>query len=329
MRPSKVYFDPDKATAFDHQALVQAFGPKVLVARPKGILPFHALKNPTEIREFASSFARADQAIWKTVLWTKEQVRARVPLTEKGYYNQANKFYAEGGRQAQSFHTIAAVGANSSIIHFSSPSDQVPVTEGQMVLLDSGAYYEAGLATDCTRTFLSGGTASPEQKKIYTLVLKGLLQAQNAVFPPGTPGAFIDGVARMPILRAGYNYAHGTGHGVGINVHEGEYSVTPASRVPMQEGLVGSVEPGIYIPGLGGVRLENVVQVEKHPEFPQFLRFRSFSFVGFDYDLIDMSMLNEEERRWLADYEAECFRRGTSMRSPAPVQNQESMSSMS
>lgn len=309
----KVACEYARITASDYQNLCQVFGTHQVYNKEKGILAFQAPKNAVEIAQFSLSFAQADQAIKKTILWVKEQIKKGESFSELDYYHQANAFYKETGAKAQSFHTIAAFGPNSSIIHYGSPSEFVLMTADQLVLLDSGAYYEAGLATDCTRTFLSGGKASSLQQKIYTLVLKSLLNVQNALFPPKTTGAFIDGVCRMPMLRHGFNYAHGTGHGVGINVHEGAYSLVPTSSVPLTEGLVGSLEPGIYLPGIGGVRLENVCVVEKDPTHSDFLRFRPLSFVGFDFELIDFSLLNSEEIIWLNEYQKECEKRGTAI----------------
>ena len=187
-----------------------------------------------------------------------------------------------------------------------------------MILLDSGGYFEGGWATDTTRTFFGcddGKIAHPKMKEMYTLVLKGLLACQTAVFPEGTRGMVLDGLARNAMRKQGYDFGHGTGHGVGIHVHEPGVRISSISTLPMKEGQVVSIEPGIYVPGFGGVRLENVALVEKHPEFPKMLRFRSFVYIGFDHALIDMKLLNEEEKQALEEYEAECSKRGTNFRS--------------
>ncbi len=301
----------DRITASDYQSLADTFRKENVIDLPKGILPLHAFKNNIEIGQMEISFKNADQAIFNTIKWVKENINSEVQISELEYYHKANAYYLETGRKAQSFKTIAAVGPNSSIIHFNSPSSDVIIKKNELILLDSGAFYECGLATDCTRTFLSGGEATSLQKKIYTLVLKSLLSVQNAIFPEGSTGSFIDGVARMPMLLHGHNYAHGTGHGVGINVHEGMYSVVPTSNTPLYAGLVGSLEPGIYLPGIGGVRLENICVVEKHTTFAGMLRFRPLSFVGFDPALIDKDLMNNDEIRWLENYQIECKERGT------------------
>ena len=136
----------------------------------------------------------------------------------------------------------------------------------------------------------------------------------NAVFPENTWGSMVDGVARQPIFQAGLNYNHGTGHGVGINVHEGGYRLSNTSNIPLKENTVGSIEPGIYIPGFGGVRLENVASIVRHSEHKSMLRFNNMVYVGFDHDLIDFDKLSEQEQAWLDEYEKECAKRGRSFK---------------
>lgn len=310
----KVYYSDRSINAADFQKLKNHFGADQLENRPDGLVPFHATKNPTELRSMESSFNRGDQAIFETISWVKEQVKNGVKLSELDFYNKTNEFYKLNGALEQSFKTISAVGANSSIIHFSNPSDDVFFKEQELVLLDSGGYYESGYATDTTRSFLSGGKATPRQKEIYTTVLKSILNTLNAVFPEGTWGSLIDGLARQPVFKFGLNYNHGTGHGVGINVHEGGFRLSTTSSVPLKENTVGSIEPGIYIPGFGGVRLENIAIVEKHPRINGMLHFRSLVYVGYDHDLIDESLLNSDELKWLEEYERECQLRGRSFK---------------
>lgn len=308
----QVYYSDRTINASDFEKLSSFIGIENLVNRPEGLTPFHAHKNVVELQSMESSFNRADTAIFKTIEWTKKELLESKPVDEFKYYEKCNQFYKETGAFSQSFNTIAAFGPNSSIIHFSNPSKDVVFTNDQLVLLDSGGYYESGYATDTTRTFLSGGVASDKQKEVYTLVLKGLLHGLNAVFPEGTWGSVIDGVVRQPLFKYGQNYAHGTGHGVGINVHEGGFRLSTTSNIPLKEGTVGSIEPGIYIPGFGGVRLENVVVTEKHPKISNMLCFRTLVYVGFDHELIDYEMLTDEEREWLDQYEKECKKRGRS-----------------
>jgi len=114
------------------------------------------------------------------------------------------------------------------------------------------------------------------------------------------------------LTSGGYSYAHGTGHGIGVHVHEGGYSITPVSEVEIKEGTHGSIEPGIYIPGLGGVRIENTVFVEAHPNKEGILKFKNLVWIGMDPELIDKTLLNELESKQLENYESECTKRGRS-----------------
>jgi Xaa-Pro aminopeptidase len=310
----KVFYSDKSMNVADFKKLSAHFGEEMLENKTEGLIPFHALKNPVELKSMESSFNRGDQAIYETIAWVKDQVKEGNEISELDFFHKCNEFYKKNGALEQSFKTISAIGANSSIIHFSNPSEEVPVKEGEFVLLDSGGYFESGYATDTTRSFLSGGSASSKQKEIYTTVLKSILHTQNAVFPDGSWGALIDGLARQPVFKYGINYNHGTGHGVGINVHEGGYRLSTTSNVPLRENTVGSIEPGIYIPGYGGVRLENVVAVEKHPKLNGMLYFRSLVFVGYDHDLIDEKLLTSEEIVWLENYERECQKRGRSFK---------------
>jgi Xaa-Pro aminopeptidase len=309
-----VYYSNRSLNAADFQKLKTHFGEEKLVNKSEGLIPFHALKNPSELKSMEQSFDKADQAIFKTISWVKELVKKGIHFTELDFYNKTNEFYQEFGALAQSFKTISAVGSNSSIIHFSNPSSDVVFKENELVLLDSGGYFESGYATDTTRSFLSGGVASHRQKEIYTLVLKSILHAQNALFPVGTWGSLIDGITRQPMFKKGLNFNHSTGHGVGINVHEGGFRLSATSSMPLLENTVGSIEPGIYIPGFGGVRLENIAVVEKHPAINGMLTFRPLVYIGFDHDLIEENLLTEEEKVWLENYERECQKRKRSFK---------------
>ncbi|MBC7427071.1 MAG: M24 family metallopeptidase [Bacteriovorax sp.] len=311
---NKVFYSANSTNTADFLKLQTHFGANNLVNKPDGLVPYQALKNPTELKSMQDSFNSGDTAIFQTISWVKENVKKGTKFSELDFYHKTNEFYKSNGALDQSFNTISAIGANSSIIHFSSPSADVPFKAGELVLLDSGGYFESGYATDTTRSFLSGGEASARQKEVYTLVLKSILNTMNATFPEGSWGAVVDGVARQPIFAAGLNYNHGTGHGVGINVHEGGYRLSTTSNVPLKENTVGSIEPGIYIPGFGGVRLENVAAVERHPVHKNMLHFRNMVYVGFDHDLIEENLLSEQEKTWLDEYERECAKRGRSFK---------------
>jgi Xaa-Pro aminopeptidase len=312
-----VWFDPGMINAADFGMLVKIFGTERLTEKAGGFYDWQSIKEPVEIQQMQASFKRADKAIYNTVKWVKDSVKAGKKITELDLYHETTKKYNEQGSKDQSFNTIAGVGPNGSIIHYGNPSDEVVIKIDDMILLDSGGYFDGGFATDTTRTFFAGSAEDrphPKKVEMYTLVLKGLLACQSAIFPEGTKGIVLDGLARNPMRKKGYDYAHGTGHGVGIHVHEPGVRLSSISNLPMKAGQAVSIEPGIYIPGFGGVRLENIVYVEKHPEFEGMLRFKPFVYVGFDPALIDMKLLSEEEKSILEEYEAECLRRGTSLR---------------
>ncbi len=313
---NEVSFDPNMMNSADFGMLVNIFGTEKLVEKSGGLYEYQSIKEPVEIQQMEASFRKADKAIFNTIKWVKESVKSGKRITELDLYHETTKKYQEQGAIELSFNTIAGVGANGSIIHYGDPSDEVVIKETDMILLDSGGYFEGGWATDTTRTFFADSTKKPHAKMIemYTLVLKGLLNCQAAVFPEGTKGNVLDGIARSAMRKKGYDYNHGTGHGVGIHVHEPGVRLSTISNVPMKVGQAVSIEPGIYIPGFGGVRLENIVYTEKHPDFPGMLRFKPFVYIGFDPALVDKTLLNNEEEEIFEAYEEECKRRGTSLR---------------
>lgn len=314
---NEVWFDPGMLNSADFSMLVKIFGTDRLKERAGGLYDHQSIKEPVEIQQMDASFRKADKAIFNTIKWVKDSIKAGKRITELDLYNETSKKYKEQNAVDQSFNTIAGVGPNGSIIHYGNPSDEVVIKDSDMILLDSGGYFEGGWATDTTRTFFgdSSKKADPKMVEMYTLTLKGLLAVQSAVFPEGTRGMVLDGLARNAMRKKGYDYNHGTGHGVGVHVHEPGVRISSVSTVPMKAGQAVSIEPGIYIPGFGGVRLENIAWVEKHPEYPGMLRFVPFVYVGFDPALIDMNLLNSEEKVLLEEYEAECLKRGTSLRS--------------
>src|SRR5262249_6106150 len=152
---------------------------------------------------------------------------------------------------------------------------------GELVLLDTGAYYAEGYATDLTRTFLVGPKsqkATPEQRRYFTLVLKSAIAGMRARFPVGTRGDQLDAITRAPLWAAGLNYNHGTGHGVGINVHEFPPRIGPNGTAVLEEGMVFSIEPGVYVEKFGGVRIENLCTLERVKNMSAMLQVRPLTF---------------------------------------------------
>jgi len=305
-----VLLDERFSTLKNYWQLKSMVGESKLVRHSGYHAAWQAIKDETEIQFFRDSFEKSDKAIYEGLCHLIDHTRSGLAVTEKSFRDDVEKSYRKQGAKLQSFRTISGFGANSSIIHFGSPSDQKRLEEGELVLLDSGAIYEEGFATDCTRTIIPLGKPSKEQKLHYTLVLKGLVKVLMATFKVGTLGKELDELARGPLKAHGLNFSHGTGHGVGVNVHEAGYSITPFSEVPMTAGLVGSVEPGFYVPGVGGIRLENIVVVKKVA--PDLLGFECLVHIGFWSDLIERNLLSQEEIDYLEGYEASCLDKGRS-----------------
>ncbi|MBS6553364.1 MAG: M24 family metallopeptidase [Clostridium sp.] len=260
-----------------------------------------AIKNSAEIEHFKKNFERTDIVVNKAFMLTQ----TRKDLTELDLSDAVEKEYLAQGANQLSFKTILAAGANSSIIHYSHPSNNVKIKDGDFVLLDCGGHFEGGYSTDITRTFVKG-KATALQKKVYTTVMKMFLNAYHHRITPRTTGFTLDKIARKIHAQSGlkdFNFNHGLGHGVGINVHENPPTIScgPSGKRILKENMVFTIEPGLYKAGFGGVRLENTVFMTKvNGE----LKIQSFSHVPFQEEAIDYSILNEQEKKWLKDWQA-------------------------
>ena len=210
-----------------------------------------------------------------------------------------------------SFATIAGFQANGAIIHYRATPASHAVIEGDgLLLIDSGAQYLGG-TTDITRV-VAVGDLTAEQKRDVTLVLKGMIALSSARFPRGTRSPLLDALARAPIWAAGIDYGHGTGHGVGyfLNVHEGPQSISPSTmpepHTALEDGMITSVEPGIYRPGQWGIRIENLVLARPAMEtaFGHFLEFETLTLCPIDTRCLDLALLREDEITWLNVYHA-------------------------
>ena len=205
-----------------------------------------------------------------------------------------------------SFDTIAAYQEHGAIVHYeATPDTDVPLKPEGFLLLDSGAQYLDG-TTDITRT-IPLGPVSEEQRRVYTLVLKGHIQLELCKFPDGASGTQLDALARQAMWREGMNFMHGTGHGVGsyLNVHEGPHQIRQEWKpAPLRSGMTVTDEPGLYLAGRFGVRIENTLIIEdyKETEFGKFLKFDSLTLCPIDTGCIDLDMLTAEEVEWLNDY---------------------------
>ncbi|MGF6612064.1 Xaa-Pro aminopeptidase [Paraburkholderia sp. WSM4175] len=208
-----------------------------------------------------------------------------------------------------SFATIAGFNANGAMPHYRATEESHAVIEGNgLLLIDSGGQYLSG-TTDITRV-VPVGTPSNEQRRDFTVVLKGMIALSRAQFPRGIRSPMLDAIARAPIWQAGADYGHGTGHGVGyfLNVHEGPQVIShyaPAEPwTAMEEGMITSNEPGLYRPGKWGVRIENLVLnvAAEKTEFGDFLKFETLTLCPIDTRCIELSLLRDDERAWLNAY---------------------------
>jgi len=268
------------------------------------------IKNPTEIAGFRSAMLKDGIAMVKFLYWLdkwKEENGKRNEITEISVDQKLTSLRAEQPLYRDiSFDTIAGYQAHGAIVHYeATPETDIPLKPEGFLLLDSGAQYLDG-TTDITRT-IALGPLTEEQKRIYTLVLKGHIQIELCKFPAGASGTQIDILARQALWREGLNYLHGTGHGVGtyLNVHEGPHQFRMEWKpAPLVAGMTITDEPGIYLEGKFGVRVENTLLITpyKETQFGQFLQFESLTLCPIDTTPIVRELLLDEEIAWLNQY---------------------------
>lgn len=266
-----------------------------------------AQKNDAEQQAMKSAHIRDGAAMVKFLCWleaeapngTQDELSVEKKLIE---IRASAPEYKE-----TSFDTIAGFGPNGAIVHYrATEKTNAKITAPGMLLVDSGAQYEDG-TTDITRT-VAIGTPSDEMRYHYTLVLKGHIALARAKFPVGTTGQQIDALARAPLWQAGLDYAHGTGHGVGcyLSVHEEAASISPRGKDALQAGMILSNEPGYYREGHYGIRTENLVLVVEAGTCADtgkaLLAFETITLCPYDARLIDVNMLDDEEKQWLRAY---------------------------
>ena len=265
-----------------------------------------AIKNQSEIAGFRSAMLRDGVAMVKFLRWLKPAVeqggQTEMSINEKLTSLRAEQEYFRG----LSFDTIAGYQEHGAIVHYEATpqTDAVLRPEG-LILIDSGAQYQDG-TTDITRT-IALGPVSERIKYIYTLVLKAHIQMELVKFPDGASGTQLDAVGRACLWRSGLNYLHGTGHGVGsyLSVHEGPHQIRMEWKpTPLRSGMTVTDEPGIYLAGEFGVRIENTLLVKDYmqTEMGKFLQMESLTLCPIDTAPIDVLLLAEEEKNWLNVY---------------------------
>lgn len=272
-------------------------------------IDIRACKTAVEIAAMKVAHIRDGRALTKALAWIEEE-SSKGELTEL-IVDAKIREYREATNVLQdvSFETICGWKSNGAIVHYRVSEKTSLHIQGQgILLLDSGGQYLDG-TTDVTRTIALGGEPTAEQKRNFTLVLKGHIGVATAVFPEGVTGAQIDMLARRALWAEGLDYGHGTGHGVGcyLSVHEEATSISPRSNDAIKAGMVISNEPGYYKEGEYGIRIESLVVVVEMgrtlEDGRQLLGFETITMVPLDEKLIDWHILNDEETRWVRDYQ--------------------------
>ncbi|MGV1914608.1 aminopeptidase P family protein [uncultured Agrobacterium sp.] len=292
--------------------IIKDTGGSVVEATDPVKLP-RACKNEAELAGSAAAHIQDGAAMVEYLAWLDAQQPGTV--TEIQAVKMLEQTRAKLGQAMQnplkdiSFDTISGSGPNAAIIHYRVTTDtDRTLQNGEMFLVDSGAQYING-TTDITRT-VAIGSVPEEQKRFLTLVLKGVIAISDAKFPKGTRGCDLDPLARIALWKAGADYGHGTGHGVGsyLSVHEGPQRISRVSQQELLPGMILSNEPGYYRPGAFGIRIENLIYVREAQSIEggdqPMLSFETLTWCPIDRRLIVGSLLTEDERNWLNDYHA-------------------------
>ena len=300
--------DPERAVAAIFEAL-EAGGATVLALRDPAVLP-KAVKNSVEIAGHKAAQTRDGAALSRFLHWIATEA-PNGGIDELTAAARLEAFRKETGLlEDLSFDTISGAGPNGAVVHYRvEEKTNRPIEPGSFYLVDSGGQYRDG-TTDVTRT-IAIGTPSAEMKHRFTLVLKGHIALGRAQFPAGTRGSQLDVLARQFLWAEGLDYAHGTGHGVGsfLSVHEGPQRIATfgGGDEPLQAGMILSNEPGYYKTGEYGIRIENLVLVERR-DVPgaerEMLGFETLTFAPIDRHAIAVDLLTAEERQWIDAYHA-------------------------
>ena len=300
-----------------------------IISAPSPIPALKAVKNEAEIRGFRNAMRRDGVALVRFTRWLKEGVARDATASPDDVVRIDGEVQTELSidrkltslRAAQplfrhpSFETIAGYGAHAAIVHYEATAEtDIPLRHHGFILIDSGAQYQDG-TTDITRT-IPLGPLTDEERRVYTLVLKGNINLAMLKFPDGASGTQLDAVARKDLWAYGYNYLHGTGHGIGsyLNVHEGPHQIRMEYRpAPLHAGMTVTDEPGIYIEGRFGVRIENSMLISRYTTplerqgitpspTPVFLEFEPLTLCPIDTEPIILSLLSDDELAWLNNY---------------------------
>lgn len=306
---TRLYLDPRRTT----ERLLRSVPTGCAIVEGVSILTtLKAIKTKTELASLRGAMKRDGVALTRFFKWLEEYLGSGQTITEYELGLKLNEFRAKGEKfYGDSFGTIAGYQGHGAIIHYKAePETSYTIKNEGVLLLDSGGQYFDG-TTDITR-MLALSEPSVQLKKDYTLVLKGHIAVATAQFPEGTRGGQLDVLARKFLWDNGYNYAHGTGHGVGffLNVHEGPQNIrTEINPTVLEVGMITSNEPGLYRSNEYGIRIENLIVTEERGTTPfgRFLGFETITLCFLDSRLIELSLLTEEERKWYNDYQERVY----------------------
>ena len=270
-----------------------------------------AIKNEVEIANFENAHIKDGVAMVKFIKYLKETV-GKEKVTEITASEKLSELRSQGElAKGDSFGTIAGYKEHAAMMHYSAtPESDYELKEEGLFLVDSGGQYLDG-TTDITRTFVLGNITE-EEKRDFTLVLKGHINLSKAKFLKGATGCNLDILAREPLWEQGLDYKCGTGHGVGffLNVHEGPQGIRPnGNTVPLEPGMILTNEPGIYKEGKFGIRIENIMVVvrEESNDCGEFYRFETISYCPIDLNGVDVALLNNDEKEWLNNYHKKVY----------------------
>lgn len=307
---SSIFIDP-KRNCYAYLKLIPASVRVIKDTNPSTNLK--AVKNDTELENTRIAMTKDGVAITRFLKWLSEQI-GKTRITELSAAAQLRSYRAaQEGFAGDSFNTISAYAAHGALPHYSASAESdAEVKPKGLFLVDSGGQYFYG-TTDITRTIPMGETTE-EEKRDYTLVLKGMIDGCKVMFPQGTCGYQIDAITRKPLWDHAVNYGHGTGHGVGyfLNVHEGPQVFNPtANPVALEPGMITSVEPGVYRPGKHGIRIENLVNtvVVDQNEFNVWYAFECLTIAPINTSIVQKDLMEQHQIDWLNDYNALVFER--------------------
>lgn len=305
----KILIDPNKISAYLYECIKDKNN---IVEFGNITTKFKAIKNGVELDNLRKCQVRDGVAMVKFMKWLKDNI-GKIEISEISASDKLEELRSlDKLFKGISFETIAGHKEHGAMMHYSATKESDYTLEARgFLLIDSGGQYLDG-TTDITRTFVLG-ELTEEERKDYTLVLKGHIGLMRAKFLKGTTGSALDIKAREPLWNEGIDYKCGTGHGVGffLNVHEGPQSISPVpNKVALEPGMIITNEPGVYREGKHGIRTENTMVVVKDTyseEFGEFYKFDTISLCPIDLEGLDISLLNEEEKAWLNNYHKKVY----------------------